>query len=392
MVDQVQESQPGGKQPTTKDSISVSPRWRDRILAASIWSAVVYLNSGLLTDFPPPELVRLAFSASHRWWRWMLYSLSLLLLAFRLGFWRSIWFALYFLVFPFWLPVLLVIKGSKALFRIVGLNIGVLKFLSSPRAAASLFLFLPVVYLVIAETSNERALVLAIVTLLFVCMRTLFGVVRWVFRPLNSFTNAIEWALGKYNAGLKAETFNIDLSADQSSPKAKEARTAIDGARNVVKGLRWIRMTCVTEKSLLAVFLSVLLATLALTVTNFGYIYYGIYKLNPSNLTGVTEHARIWEFLYFSMNVMSTSDLSPILPIGPFTRVVTVVELLSALVLLSLLFVVFSTVGQGDLTRATQAIDRLLSDQIQRVSKWETSLNIAPAEGNTLGRAGGAQV
>jgi len=363
-----------------KSRVWLSSRWRDRILAACFWAAVVYLNSQLFHQHPPPEIIRPAFEAGERWWRWPLYFMFLLVIILRLGLWRSIWFAIYLGIFPLWAPILVIVNGAKALLGIIGLNLGFLRSVSSRRAGAAILLALPVLYFVLTETNNARVLAIGIVALLFISGRILFGVFRWVLRPLHSFTSAIEWILVNYNKGIKAETFNVDLSAGQSSPKAKEAQTAIDGARNVVNGLRWIRRKCITERSLLGVFLCVLLAALVLTVVNFGFVYYSLYKVHPSHLSGVSEQRGVGEFLYFSTNVMSTSDLSPIKPMSPLAKTVTLFELITALVLLSLLFVVFSTVGQVNLSEAAQAIDNLLNNQIQRLSEWEKTLSIPPVQ------------
>ncbi|HUU12598.1 MAG TPA: hypothetical protein VM182_02695 [Terriglobia bacterium] len=353
------ESQPSaGKKGSSASGLS--NRWRDRLLAAFLWLAVIYVNTSLSTTFPPPAPFDQFFEPHFRLWRWLAYFAIAIAVIFHLRL-RAFWFLIYFSFFPIVLPFVFMWSVFSAIGRGAGWDVFLLVPLSivsamsrvtGPSRRVFALSALPVCYLLMLVSSHKLVLVFVIGLLLVATVKIIWGTFRWVLKPLESLTWLIERLLFYYNKNVEDTTFNADLSKMEESAKAKKAQQTIESARTVIKSVEWTKSRLVTQRSLLTMFLCVLILALTLATVNFGFVHYGLYKIDRGYFTGVGESNRLGDFLYFSAMVMTTSDLSPIMPASGLTRTVVLGQLACSLALLSLLILAFSLVSESSIEGA----------------------------------------
>lgn len=358
----------------------ISPWWRDTLLAAFIWGSIIYINTPLITTYPPPALVAPFFDAEHTLQRWTMYSFVLVLIALWLRL-RTFWFAIYFWAFPFVFPVLvlwyvvstlLTMAGWEMVVVVIGSLVSAsLRAAGTARTAAIAIAILPSCYLMIGIATNKYILIAMIFLLLFGSLRIVWGAFRWSLGPLDSFLWILDRIVFYNNKDAKTELLKVFSSKDPKGEKIKKAHQKIGTRRSFEGTLRRAALVLTSERNLLAMFISVLLSALLLTTVSFGFLYFGLYKVNSAYFTSTPPTDGIGEFLYFSLMVMSTSDLSSIRPASSLAKILTVVQLMCALALLSLLLLVFSTVGRSKIKEARSTVDSLITSSAKTTAELE---------------------
>lgn len=365
-------------------------KWRDRLLAGVLWLFIVYLNTSLFSLFPPPDFILPFFGPELREDRLGLYLLLFLLLVILLGL-RSLWFAVYFLAFPVVLAGWLAWWLSKSVVRMTGWQTLILAVLSVVSAAgrmartkgtaAVLALgILPSCYIVLLIGSYRLLLLIAVAFLVIASLRIVWASFQWVLKPLESLVWITDRLLFYYNKGTKDDIFNVDLSKGENDPKVQDARRKLETAKFLIKSAGWVKKSLVTERSLLVMFLCVLLGALLLTTLNFGFLYFGIQKAEDSHFESLRGGEGLADFCYFSFMVLTTSDLSNLKPTTWTAKLATVVQLVCSFGLVSLLLLAFSTVGELNLQEARSSLDALIKEQEARLTSWEAMLNRPPLE------------
>lgn len=367
----------------------LSVKWRDRLLAGSLWSTILYLNTHLIHEFPLPTFIQPALDPQFRLQPWVLYSVLLVLLVLWIRL-RIFWFVFYFWMFPFVLPFLILRGVLSPVLKLAGWQVLLLLVWSVADTATRMtgtwhrtgilaVAMLPSCYLLVLITSNKYLLVAAAIALLFMSAWILWGTFKWALSPLETFTWLVERTLFYSRKGVEDETFNIDASADEGNEKFKKAQEKIKTERGLLKAVRRARSIIVTEKNLLTMFLFVLLGAVVLTSLNFGFLYYDLHKINPKYFTGTEEEAALIDFWYFSFTVLTTtSDLSPIKPAVRVVRLMTLLELVCSLLLLSLLILVFTTISRHNLEKANSSLNDLVATHEQELGRWEELLRKRP--------------
>jgi hypothetical protein len=379
--------QPDAAQEASSAS-GLSNRWRDRLLAVSLWLAIIYGNTSLSSSFPPPAPFELFFEPEFRLWRWLAYVGIAVAIIFHLRL-RAFWFLIYFSFFPIVLPFVVIWSVFSAVGRGAGWDVFVLVPLSivsaisrvtGPSRRVFALSALPACYVLTLVSSNKLVLALLIGFLLLATAKIIWGTFRWVLKPLETLTWLIDRLLFYYNKNVQDTTFSVDLSKMEESERAKKGQQTIDNARTVIKSVEWSKSRLVTQRSLLTMFLCVLILALTLVTVNFGFVHHALYKTDRGHFTGVAESNCLGEFLYFSAMVMTTSDLSPVKPASRVTQTVILGQLGCSLALLSLLILAFSLVSELSIESARTNLDKLIAEQKAKLSDWESQLQTPPVE------------
>lgn len=347
---------PHRKKAVKKKRTTTRARWTHRALGVTLWGYFIYINTSLMRVLPPPSWLMGIYGHEHRWWRWLVYLVVLGALYKTLGFFRLVYLAL----FPAWGLVLGIYYLFKASAGLLGVNQRLLATTSSRRAGAASYLVMPFCYLAITDTTNPLIVSGAGIVLLVASLRTIFGVFRWVMRPLEKLAATIDYMNAIFS---KSTSGKISKMKDAiGKGKLQAARNELESTRFLLKALYWIRARILKPRILLGLFLVILGFTILLVIVNFGFMYYGLNKVSAEFFNGGGRS--FWDFAYFSTMVMTTSGLTELAPNSWQVELLTVVQLGCSLTLLSFLLFVFSTSGQVDLNVATLSLERFIKDQL----------------------------
>ncbi|EKZ9226914.1 hypothetical protein ACWOKN_004127 [Vibrio vulnificus] len=93
-------------------------------------------------------------------------------------------------------------------------------------------------------------------------------------------------------------------------------------------------------------FLSSLIWTFMLSAFSFGVVYFGLYRVDASNFTNVSD-AGFWGFIGFSFTTLMTSSISTIVPATGVAQFLTYVQLFVSLLLIVLLvFIILTSIRE----------------------------------------------
>lgn len=360
-------------------------RWRDRLLAFSLWGIIVYINTDLFVLFPPPELIRKEFQLGHFTHRWAAYLVVVVILIVWLRL-RFLWFIIYFLLFPIFVVALSLWYFAQGIIKLTGWQALVLTLTSglsalgrlfgkSPRITLITLGVIPSCYTLIFIFSGNYFLYPIIILLLLATVRIVWGAFQWVQQPLNPFT----WFVDKFfefsNKRFEGATFNLD-STNPTDTKKIESKTK--ELEFLIEMIDFVKTKLVTPKSVITMFLVVLVFVLFITILNFAFVYYGLNEINSQHFRLQPDEIMFWDFWYFSFSVMTTSDLSTIETASRFAQAISVLEVICTIGLLSLLLLVFSTVGYLDMNEAVSRLDRHVAQQKEYLSLWSKLVKNPP--------------
>lgn len=373
---------------TAKRKRLLPVKWRDRFLAGFLWAAIIYLNTHLFHEFPLPIFLQPVFDPQYRLARWIVYLVFFVLLVLWLRL-RTLWFLFYFWMFPFVCPALILWGVASRVPRFTGRELLIVFVWSAidagtrmtsnwRRSGFAAVAMLPTCYLIVLVTSNKYFLAPTAFVLLFLSAWILWGTFRWAASPLDTFTFMVDRTLTFSRQGVKDETFSIDTSSADSGEKFKKGQKKIESERRMLKAVQWVRSVLVTEKSLVAMFVLVLLAAILMTTLNFGFLYYNLYKIDPEQFLGVGQRVGLGDFWYFSTTVLIMSDFSPLRPGAGLVRLVTVAEWSCSLLLLTILVLMFTAIRRQNLDQANQALNNVVETHKNELDRWEEILKRPP--------------
>ena len=113
-------------------------------------------------------------------------------------------------------------------------------------------------------------------------------------------------------------------------------------------------------------FCLVLAFSVLLVGLNYSVVYWGMNKISVGHFNVAGGARGFWDFSYFSLMVMTTSDLSGILPLSSFAKILSASQLLCSVILFSMLVLAFTSSGHADVGKARQSLGAMV-DNRQRI-------------------------
>lgn len=122
-------------------------------------------------------------------------------------------------------------------------------------------------------------------------------------------------------------------------------------------------------------FIVAVLYSFLLTVTIFGFEYYGLSKVDPGSFQ-VPPHSSIWSFILFSFNVIMTTEFSRIVPVSDTALSLATLELFAGVITLVFFVYVLLTSSREryredlrnlalGLTQSSKEIERFLEKSLK---------------------------
>jgi hypothetical protein len=109
-------------------------------------------------------------------------------------------------------------------------------------------------------------------------------------------------------------------------------------------------------------------STFALTVVIFGFIYYGLWTINPQNFVSA-EQPSMAKFLLFSFNTFFNRSTPGLSALSMLAQSITAVELISAIIVTVVLIYLFTTVVHKRYDEGLDDVIEGLRDQGRALEK-----------------------
>lgn len=354
--------------------------WSNRLGALLIWAYAAYALSPLFDRFPPPQPVLAAYGQSFRWARYLLY-LAVFILIVRYYGKRSL---LYIISFPVWAPlvfgwnVLRLLGLTVGLFlRIFGVNAKLLNRARSTRAAIACYLFMPICYFAIHDSESKHVVYAAVVLLVMLSIRIIYGVFCWAMKPLARLCDIMEKINEDFEKKERTEIAEIDQVI--ACGDIKKLKQRLDAEHNWVRLLDWLEGNFLTPQRILGLFYLVLAFSISLILLNYSVAYWGLNKISPDHFTGSESARGFWDFAYFGLMVMTTSDLSGLLPATSMAKILASSQIVCAVLLLSMLVLAFSTSGHTDVAAATASLKKIMANRRDKYERLKSHWSIEDA-------------
>ena len=251
--------------------------------------------------------------------------------------------------------------GLVYIFKFFGVNFKILANSASPEFGAVCYVFVPICYLAIHDSQNAHVIYGASVLLVLLSYRIIYGVFKWAVKPLGRMGRIFKKLEAVYC--IKGEDEIADIRRAAEKGERKKVENKLKSEHYFIRVLEWCEKHVLTQQRLLALFFVVMAFSVTLIVFNYGFAYWGLGQISHDHYSGQDAHRGLWDFIFYSSMVMTTSDLSEIVPLSQAARLLSATQIGCSIMLLSLIVLAFSTSGHADVITTEKSLKQLLTNR-----------------------------